>query len=349
MNALAGLPENVERLIRSAHVCEFSTMSAAGVPIDTPTLSFYAPDLSSIDVATGLAYPAKAERVRRNHRVGLLFEGVLPGEPVVSIVGMGATTDSDIKANALRYISEVGAYGAAADLPWAEEYQAVWYWARILMKVAPVEILWWDGPDALDAPPKRWDAPAGTHYPASDPAPKSPGTAAPKWPITPWRELAEQAMGRAAPGHLSLVDENGFPRPMRAHNLKQTPDGFTLDIGKGAPWARSGKAFLTFQGRESFVGEASPEGAGLRLKVERSLPILPLTGNPNEVFKPQAATREALMGRLTAELGRRGQQVPVIPQDKPQPTAGALMRAARWHRVTSQGKDSNALLPRSEG
>jgi hypothetical protein len=89
--AFPEFPEAVANLLTSSLYTEFATMTPKGVPLDTPLFAFVGPDGDTIDVATGLAYPAKANRVRRNPKVGLPLEGNgNPGEPVVSVAGFGA-------------------------------------------------------------------------------------------------------------------------------------------------------------------------------------------------------------------------------------------------------------------
>ena len=322
------LPEHLVRQIRSQFTTEFASVSTAGVPIDTPLLVFPSDDLKTLDVATGLAYPAKAERARKNPKVGLLFEAG-PNKPVVSVSGMAAVHDADLQANMDRYLAE----GILIPFmtPSAVDYeaitrQAVWYFTRIIIAVTPAHIRWWRDPSAMDEKPQEWRAPAGTLYPNSDPAPAGKPSEAPAWPGQTWRELAEAALARKAPGHLTLLDAEGFPLPIGAREISFGEEGFRMVIPKGAPWS-NGKATLSFEGREIFVGDATTERGATLLRVERALPVLPITADYTEVLQPKPKTRAALMTRLEHELKRRGQPVPRMPARPPQPTTGAKLRA----------------------
>lgn len=320
------LPADVVRLIRTRYVAEFATVSAAGVPINTPLVPFESADLATIDSATGLAYPVKADRARRNPKVGMLFEGG-EDEPVVSLAGMAAVRDRDLQANLDRYLAEQiltrSLNPALVDYETVTRH-AIWYFTRIITCVAPAVIRWWPDPAAMDGPPQEWRAPTGTAWPQSDPAPTGSGSKG-SWQEPSWRDLALGALARGAAAHLTLIDAEGYPLPIRARAVRADEQGFRLTLPGWLPWSQ-GKATVSFQGLETFIGEARVEGGEALFRAERALPVHPLlTGGP---LQPDETTKAALMERIAYELDRCGLSPPVMPDHPPEPTAGARLRAA---------------------
>jgi hypothetical protein len=322
------LPETIFKFIESGVVSEFATVSAAGVPIDTPTYYFPDENMTNIGIATGLSYPAKAERARRNPKVGLLIEGA-DDEPVVSVRGHAAVRDADLQDNAVRYISETGFEGISFGLDWSQARMAVWYWTRIIVEVAPERVMWWDSRAAMDGPPHVWNAPAGTAFPQSDPTPSGKTSPPAQWRQRRWEEIANGALERGVGAHLTLCDDGGYPLSIRAREFDLVRDRFRLMMPKGAPWRGSGKASLSFEGVENFVGEATREGDVIWLQVERALPEHPLMKNPIEVLQPSDEVRGKLLARLEEETRRRNQCIPIIPEKLPMPTRMAELRHAR--------------------
>jgi hypothetical protein len=260
--------------MRSSVVCEYATVSTAGVPIDTPMNLLAAEDLSTLGVATGLAYPSKAERARKNPKVGLLLEGT-EHEPVIAIAGRAAVQDSDLQANADRYMAET-AFNRLGPAPWPLARQAVWYWTRIIVSIAPARVLWWDNAAAMDQKPHEWHAPAGTKFPLSDPEPPGNLSASPKWPRQqPWQEQARGQLVGGLPAHLTLCDDEGYPIPIRTRNPRLWDDGLLFSVPGGVPWRLEGKATLTFAGLSTFVGNVTATGEQVHFRVERALPVLP--------------------------------------------------------------------------
>ncbi|UGQ12281.1 hypothetical protein LO772_01330 [Yinghuangia sp. ASG 101] len=327
MSGLHDLPKRVFELVESGVVAEFSTVSAAGIPIDTPTYYFPADDMATIDLATGLPNPAKAERARRDARTGLLIEG-RPDEPVVVVRARAAVRDADIQANALRYIAETGYKGISHGITWEEARQAITYWSRIIIENTPERVYWWENQAALDGPPQVWRAPADTVYPASDPAPADKMKPS-AWPVRPWQDVARDALAGGNPGHLSVLDDDGYPLPMRARSCEPVDEGFRLGMPKGVPWRFTGKASLTFAGYQTFVGDAAVDGRDVVLRVERSLPQHPSALDTKQVLQPSEDTRAKARARLEYEAKRRGQSLPRIPDQPPARTRIALIRQAR--------------------
>lgn len=319
MNIAEQLPDRIVDFLRGSLRGSFATVSKQGVPIDTPMIYFPEDDLSAINVGTGLAYPAKAERARRNPRVGLMPEGGR-NDPVVLICGRAAVHDSDIQRNTDWYLAETAFMRTGLE-PWPNAKRAVWYWARMIVSIAPARIMWWESPSAMDGKPQFWNAPEDFVYPQSDPAPEAPPSAPMKNRTTPWRELATVPLSLNLPGHLTLCDDEGYPLPIRARDIVQTEEGFAMKLPAGAPWKREGKATLSFYGREIFVGDVIADGDQTRLIVERALPINPFVDDEKELWNPSPEVHAAIMGRLEHELARRGQPIPAIPDEEPFPTS----------------------------
>jgi len=316
--------------------------------------------VTTLDVATGLAYPAKAERARRNPRVGLLFEGG-PGQPIVSVAGLAAVKDADLQANTNRYLSETILTPPVSPdcTDWSITRQAVWYLTRIIISVTPAHIRWWDSADKMDSPPRQWHAPAETDYPKSDPAPGGQISPASQWAQLSWQELAERALahkggpaGQGSPGHLTLLDPEGYPLSLRARTIGAIDGGFRLEVPRGAPWS-GGRATLSFGGREIFVGDVRLEDGVAMMVVERALPILPIVDDPVQVLQPTPDTKDRLMSRLRQETQRRRQAIPVTPDNPPAPTEGAKLRwqvsAVLMAQMATFMKDAQARIAGSEG
>ena len=274
-----------------AITCEYATLTCAGSPVTVPTTP-YVGATGTLDVSTGLTYPAKAERARRNPRVALLFAdaiGAGAGDaPVILIQGNAAVRDADLQMNTDRYARE-----SVTKLPASVEGQPkallrrmVFYYARIWVEITPIRMRWW--PDrSLSGEAQVWQADPDQRLPQSDPAP--PGHQPLAWlePPQQWHELASRALLNLPFADLTVVDQDGFPIcvPVTAGALQG--DQVPLWVGPGAPALPAGRACLTLHGHDdrfttqenhTLMGALGNEN-GLHLHVERVLADWSLTGN----------------------------------------------------------------------
>jgi hypothetical protein len=318
-------PAELTEVFERSVTAEFATLTRAGTPITAPTTP-YLGDGATIDVSTGLTYPAKAERARRDPRVCLLFADPvgngMQAAPVVVVQGLATVRDADLQANTDRYVR-----ASMAKLPEATKgqprfvlRQMAFYYARIWVDVTPVHVRWWKD-RSLEAAPDVWEATAGTAPPLSDPAPS--GSQPPPWKSQdrPWREVAEDAVDRLALHDLTVVDANGFPLCLPVAGTELTSEGFALRLGAGAPGIAPGPACLTmhthgevFAGQENrcFVGTVAPVGATVAFDVERALADWSLAGGRAKVASGFLGARRRLAPRLRAEAARRSQPVPKV-------------------------------------
>ncbi|MEV0201737.1 hypothetical protein AB0H81_35650, partial [Nonomuraea sp. NPDC050691] len=169
-------PRELASLFERSITCEYASLTRAGVPVTWPVVPFVGDGGRTLDVTTGLTYPAKAERARRDPRVALLFSDPtgcgIPDAPVALVQGLAAVRDADLQANTDRYLR-----AAAAKFPraftttsWLLMRSKTWYWTRVWIEVTPLRVLWWPG-GRLDVAPREWRAAPEVTAPPSDPAP----------------------------------------------------------------------------------------------------------------------------------------------------------------------------------
>jgi hypothetical protein len=324
---LAGWPDAVRPVLERAITVEYASLTRAGQPIMVPVTPYVSPTGRTLDVSTGLTYPAKAERARRNPMVCLLFAdhlgSGLTDPPVVLVQGLAAVRDGDLQANTDRYLREAMAKTPAAyqDTPRFVIRRLDWYFARIWVEVTPLRIWWWPS-NALEQQPGQWAAPAEVPAPASDPAP--PGKQPPAWLEAPtdWRSTARRVVTDLDQLHdLGWVDIDGFPLAVPVLHADVVADGFRLHLGTHLPGVPEGPACLTFhthpasftgQENHSFLGQVSAVSEHHEFRVERLLADVSLAGN--RLTRPLGflAKGRRLRPRLVREAARRGQPVPTV-------------------------------------
>jgi hypothetical protein len=324
---LPELPDEVWSVIDRSVTVDYTSLTRAGAPIMLPVTPYRSDDRATMDVSTGLTYPTKAERARRNPKVSLLYSDPLGSglvqPPVVLVQGLASVRDADLQANTDRYVRQ-----AMSKLPAAYRGQPkfllrrlTWYFARIWIQVTPIRVWWWDS-KAMTGEPGQWVAPDATSAPPSDPPP--PGKQPKAWlePPADWRSVARDRIPRLDLRSLAWVDADGFPVSAPVIGLEQTESGFRLEVGQRLPGTPAGSACLTvhghpeeFTGQENhtFLGEVrGDEGGKYDFLVERALADWSITGN--KLVRSLGFLRKGrqLEPRLAAEAARRGQPVPRV-------------------------------------
>ena len=321
----AAWPDDLLDVFERAITCEYASLTRVGAPVTVP-ITPYVGD-GTLDVSTGLTYPAKAERARRNPKVALLFAdpiGAGAGRaPVVLVQGHAAVRDADLQANTDRYVR-----ATMAKLPEVTKGQPKallrrlhFYYARMWVEITPLRISSWPDRELAQAP-KSWVLQPLPELPESDPAP--PGRQPPAWKEPPqdWHEPAARALRVLPLADLTVVDADGYPLciPVTAGELV---DGeVPLRIGPHAPQLPSGPACLTVHGHDerfttqenhTFVGSLLQGADGQpRMRIERKLADWSLTGNRAQIAIGFLRVGRRLRPRVKSEAARRGQPVPRI-------------------------------------
>ena len=327
----AAWPTELLPVFERSLTAEFASLTRAGQPVTVPTTPYVGTTGETLDVSTGLTYPAKAERARRDPRVALLFADPigsgLDRPPVVLVQGLATVRDTDLQANTDRYVacSTAKIPEATKGQPKAVLRRFGWYYARIWIEITPLHMRWWPTRD-LDSAPEEWNAPEGTAAPLSDPPP--PGARPGAWiaPPSDWRSVARGALDRLPLADLTVVGASGFPVCLPVSVARLVDDGLALGLGPGAPALEEGPACLTlhghperFTGQENraLVGTAVPGDGTVLLRVERALADWSLAGNRLQMALGFLSKGRILRRRLAAEAARRSQPVPVVRPPAP--------------------------------
>ena len=320
----AGWPPELLGVFERAITCEYASLTRDGAPVTVPITPYIGQ--GSIDVSTGLTYPAKAERARRNPKVALLFADAIgagtSAAPVVLVQGHATVRDADLQLNTDRYVRS-----SMIKLPasFKGQHKALlrrlaFYYARIWIETVPLRIRWWPDRD-LAQQPREWRADPALPLPESDPAP--PGRQPPAWlnPPQGWREVAARALQVLPLADLTVVDAEGYPVCMPATAGALEGEEVPLQIGSGAPESPAGPACLTVHGHDeqfttqenhTLMGTLVHGAEGSRLHVERALADWSLTGNRVQITIGFLRKGRRLAPRLKKEAARRGQPVPTI-------------------------------------
>jgi hypothetical protein len=302
---------------------EYASLDRAGSPVTWPVTPYLGEH--TIDVSTGLTYPLKAERARRNPKVTLSFSQPVGSgleHPATFVVqGLATVRDADLRANSARYLEVSNARFPQmyASTPTAMLRGMAFYWARIWIEVTPVRVLWWAGGD-LDVAPQTWMPHTARPVSPSDPAPA--GRGAGSWKTTApveWTARTRGALDRLGMPVLTTVTADGWPLPLRMRDADATPTGFRVRPPAGVDIV-GGPASLTFhshgevfdsQENIALVGRSHVNADGtVDFEAQRALNDFIVPKNPirRTIYMLSAGRR--LNKRLDSEAARRGQEVP---------------------------------------
>ncbi|MFT3855467.1 MAG: hypothetical protein QM733_22470 [Ilumatobacteraceae bacterium] len=305
-------------LVERSVVAHVATLDKAGRPVTWPMTPYLDAGGSALEVSTGVTYPAKAERARRDPRTCIVAGG--DDEPLARITALATVHDRDLQANTDRFVRQALSKTPASwsRLPSPVIRAQAWHWVRVRITLTPIAIEWW--PDGrMDGRPRTWSDPTTT-APPSDPPPT--GTSPGGWQRQPgpWARRAAYAAANLGAPMLTVTTPSGFPRIVAASVRGLDDGGFALAVPDVAD-VGAGPACLTFdrvhggdellgQENATFTGTFEPDGG--RFAVERLLPDFSLPARGIAKHWAFVSARRRLKRRLADECARRGQPVPGI-------------------------------------
>ena len=298
-------------------------------PVTIPTTPYVGADGRTLDVSTGLTYPAKAERARRDPGCASLFADPVGSDlghpPVVLVQGLATVRDADLQANTDRYVraSMEKLPGAVKGQPRVALRRLSWYYARIWIEVTPLHIRWWRS-SGHGRGTVHLGCAAGHGRALVGPRTQRPAARCLAHPTVVVARRGRRGVDRLTLHDLTVVDTNGFPLCLPVSHTELAEDGFRLDVGPGAPELAQGPACLTLhthaatftnQENRTIVGTLVAQAAGggtVRFRAERALADWSLAGGRARVAFAMLSKGRRLSARLKAEADRRFQPVPSV-------------------------------------
>ena len=328
---IESMDSEIRRALLTTKEAEFAGLTQAGHPVSNAVYYYYSTGASTIDIATGLSYPAKANRTRNNSKIGLLMGPAvhahdyvaiveagepdtrdLEDQPVLAIAAHGAVRDQDLQANVDKYVRLfLQDHPKIGPSDWETMRQATNYWVRIWIECSPAAAYYWPTGRLDEEAPIVWEAPSGTVFPESDPRPAKKESKRPTWEAEPWYDRAKTILESFPNPIFTVQNSAGFPVPFLSLGAELIDEGFILKVPRYCPWNPVGPACLSFAVFGTFVGEMETTDDGALFRVKRLIPDLPdIFENSNK----DAGTEQAyiLADRLAEELDRRGQTMPEI-------------------------------------
>ncbi len=323
-------PDELTEVFDKSLTVTFVSITKSGQPISVPLTPYVNPETNTLDVSTGLTYPAKAERARNNPCVSLLYSDPIglsiDSPPVVLVQGHAAIRDNDLQANTDRYIklSSMKLPESTKGQPKIVLQRLPWYFARIWIEITPIEIFWWPNHN-MALPPQHWQCDTNQVLPSSDPPPQ--GSNLPAWLSQPteWMQQADIAQAKLHLRDLSFVTQEGKIMSVPVQDVHQHAEGFSFELPKCIEPLPAGKATMTFHNHPvKFTGQENRTFLGAvesqlgqdtiicNFNVRKVLADWSLPGNRLTMAVSFLSKGRKLAPRLKLEAERRNQPIPKV-------------------------------------
>lgn len=141
------IPRRVEEVLEKFVAAEYAYFTPRGAPLCWPVTPYWYRKRGVLGIATGLAYPNKAEYTRKSPKVSFLFSDPafsgIEGAPEVLLQGEARLLDQDIQANTDRYVRELRHRFLAARIAINPLTVRLldFYLPRLWVEVAPLRII----------------------------------------------------------------------------------------------------------------------------------------------------------------------------------------------------------------